>query len=188
MMAPTLVCVVALAAMIALTRAPEVREGRKWRIAVSLPLVWVIAAQLFFGLGLVSGIAAILSLTLLGFIWSGTLAHFASDSLVTMLHGEANLSAGHSPDFRYARGKIEDGDLTEAIRLTLHELEKNPANFEGLYLLAQLYFETHRPDKALNQIENILQNPDTTPEQFRRATAAKVECLNELNHRGGQHR
>ncbi len=41
MMAPILVCVVALAAMIAMTQPLEVREGRWWKIVVSLPLIWL---------------------------------------------------------------------------------------------------------------------------------------------------
>ncbi len=33
-------------------------------------------------------------------------------------------------------------------------------------------------------IEMILHNPATTPEQFQRASSAKIECLTELNRRG----
>ncbi len=188
MMAPLLICLVALAVMIALTRPIEVREGRRWKILVSLPLIWLITGAFSNGPRFISGAAAILSITFLGFIWAGTIAHFASGSLVRMLQSDANLGAGHIPDFKYARARIEDGDLAGAITLTRHELEKNPGNYEGLFLLAQLYFESHQPDDALEQIEHILRNPDTTPEQAQRATAAKVECLNELNHRGGQRR
>src|SRR5436309_11010407 len=140
MMASLLICVVALAAMVALSQPLEVREGRWWRIAVSLPLVWFTAVPFFVGTSFISGVALILSLAFLGFIWSGTLAHFVSGSLVKALQGDGSLSAGHIPDFQYARAKINDGDLAEAIRLTLHELEKDPNNYEGLFLLAQLYF------------------------------------------------
>ena len=51
MMASLLVCGAALAAMIALTQPIEAREGRRWRIAVSLPLIGLItvsAAMVFF--------------------------------------------------------------------------------------------------------------------------------------------
>ena len=184
MMASLLVCVAAVAAMIALTQPLEVREGRWWRIAVSLPLIWLTAVPFFVGTSFISGVALILSLAFLGFIWSGTLAHYVSGLLVKALQGDGSVSAGHIPDFQYARIKIKDGDLAEAVRLTLHELEKDPNNYEGLFLLAQLYFETRRPDDALKQIEMILQNPATTPEQWQRASTAKIECLNELNRLG----
>jgi tetratricopeptide (TPR) repeat protein len=180
------VCGMVLAGMVAMTQPLGVREGRWWKIAVSLPLIWTIFAQLSAGLGFLSGIAAILALVLLGFIWSGIVAHYMSDSLVRLLQGDASFSAGHIANFKYARAKIEDGDYPEAIKLTLHELEKKPDNYEGLILLAQLYFETHRPDEALKQIECILQNPDTTAEQLERPAAAKTECLNELNRLGIQ--
>ena len=183
-MAPIVVCMAGLVVMIALTQTLDVREGRWWKIAVSLPLILLITAPFSSGLGLLNGVALILSISFLGFIWSGTISCYASGLLLRILHGDANVSAGHIPDFQFARARIDDGDFEDAIKLTLHELEKNPNNYEGLMLLARLYFQMHRPDEALKQIEAILQNPDTTPEQIERATAAKIECLNELNRRG----
>jgi hypothetical protein len=172
---------ISLATMIVLTQPLDVREGRWWKITISLPLIWVVVAQLSAGLGLMGGIASILSIVLLGFIWSGTTSFHLSDSPVHLLHGQANIGAGHIADFKYARAKIKDRDFQEAVKLTLHELEKNPENFEGLILLAQLYFEMRHPAEALKQVESILHNPDATPEQIERATVAKIECLNELN-------
>jgi len=57
MMASLLVCEVALAAMIALTQSLEVREGRWWGIAVSMPLIWLIT---------LSGVAVFFSVPFLG--------------------------------------------------------------------------------------------------------------------------
>ena len=120
-MAPIVVCMAGLVVMIALTQTLDVREGRWWKIAVSLPLILLITAPFSSGLGLLNGVALILSISFLGFIWSGTISCYASGLLLRILHGDANVSAGHIPDFQFARARIDDGDFEDAIKLTRSE-------------------------------------------------------------------
>ena len=73
--------------------------------------------------------------------------------------------SGAWPDFKPARLLAADGNLVEAIRFAEIELEKEPANYEGLILLANLYADKGEATTAIDYLRRVEQNPVATDQQ-----------------------
>lgn len=95
--------------------------------------------------------------------------------------GVGTQSAGHIPDYKFAREKALEGEFKEAIKLCQWELSKQPDNYEGLLLLATIHMEMKNPKLALEQVELILKIPHLSEPQEREALHAKAECLNAIH-------
>ena len=168
--AQTAFIVVMMGVFCALARVVPARADRWIRLTISLPLLFSV---------LQPTILAGFFIAALAFIWCGPIAHLMTGPIMTALYGRGGQSAGPIPDFKFARAKIEDGKLQEAIKLAQWELTKNPTNYEGLILLAAIYQELKQPAKALAQVELIRQSADATDAQRDNARAAQTQ-LREL--------
>ncbi len=169
---------VAFGLFYALSQPLELREGRWSKIAISLPLVFVVAlaarGDLAYG-----AIPVIFLFVILCFLWAPNLAHFVSNLVVNSMFGGFGKGSlgGFRPDYREARATIDEGDLDAAIRLVSHEIEKAPTDFEGRTLLAALYHEKKLPAQALVHLEAILHDPQASDTQKQAAAEAKAQCL-----------
>jgi len=156
----------------ALGRAIKSRFDRWFRLTISLPLL-LLAMQPTF--------VAPFFIAALAYLWAGRIARLLAGSVTSFIYGHGSQSAGHIPNYKYAREKALDGEHEEAIKLCRWELDKQPDNYEGLILLATIYMETQRPNLALEQVELILRTPHLGDRQEQEALRAKAECLNALH-------
>jgi predicted Zn-dependent protease len=102
-------------------------------------------------------------------------ADFLSGWFVNFLYGGGFSQTGQHPDYRYAKNHRRDGERKEAVAAIQTELRKDPKNFEGLLMLAEIYEDLNQPAEAIAQLNIILENPDATPEQ---KEVAEHECEN----------
>ena len=154
-----------------LMRTMEPGWERWFRFLISLPLL------LF---SMVPTIFAPFFIAALAFVWGGRISHLLSGPITNMIYGRGSQSAGHIPNFKYARDAALDGEFEEAIKLTKWELAKQPDNYEGLILMATIYMETDRPKLALEQLDRIIASPNTPSAQRQAASDARLECLNAI--------
>ena len=180
MLIPAIVTLVAGWIFWKLTETPEVSAGRGVKISVSLPIVWFIAATVSKPIDLGSSLTAITLALALVFLWRGNVAHLIGHRVARFFYGDGSQSAGHTPEYKFAREKALAGEFEEAIKLCHWELSKQPDNYEGLLLLATIYMERKQPKLALEQIELILKTPHLSDPQQREAMQAKSECLNAI--------
>jgi len=145
---------------------------RFFRIVISAPLL-LMAMQTTLLAGFL-----ILALAL---IWCGPIAHLLAGPITNFIYSRGSQSAGHIPNYKYAREKALDGDFKEAIKMCQWELSKQPDNYEGLLLLATVHMEMKQPKLALEQVAVILKIPHLSEQQEREALHAKAECLNALH-------
>ncbi|MBI5775050.1 MAG: hypothetical protein HZA89_15090 [Verrucomicrobia bacterium] len=114
--------------------------------------------------------------------WIPNVAWLFSRPVDTLIFGGVGTqSAGHIPEYKYAREKALEGDFKEAIKMCQWELSKQPDNYEGLLLLATIHMEMKNPKLALAQVELILKIPHLSENQEREALHAKAECLNAIH-------
>lgn len=172
--------------MLALSAPVDLREGRLKKIKFTWLCVGVVVllAQLpldnFFIRFFVIVVNAACFTGILG-CWIPNVAWFFSRPVDTLIFGGvATQSAGHIPEYKYAREKALEGDFKEAIKLCQWELSKQPDNYEGLLLLATIHMEMKNPKLALEQVELILKIPHLSENQEREARQAKAECLNAI--------
>jgi hypothetical protein len=178
MLATLIVLLAALGVFLALSHNSELQEGRWLKFTVSLFLVFLITRSVQSGLGL-STYFALFLFALLCTLWSPNVSHYIGGGIAHLLFdgsGEGALG-GFRPDFREARSFAEEGDLNKAIELSLAELAKDPANYEGRMLLAALYHEQKLPTQAIIHLDVILNNHSATADQKRHAQAGKTQCL-----------
>ena len=168
--------------MLRISRDEELRPSRWWRLPASLVPAWicsrfladVILRDWSIDLGQLIVIVAVVAL---GFLWRESLAWLASGAFMATIFGDQFRLTGFQPTFRFARIALRDGDWKEALAMTQEELAKSPLNFEGLLLLAEIHIGLDEPAKALVELEKILANPDSTPDQRNTAEAWKSQCL-----------
>jgi hypothetical protein len=169
--------------MLGLSHPVELRPGRRWKMAVSLPMLALAILIMIQGAG--NPAAAIGQVTTYvfligvpGLIWTPNITWFAARIISEVLHGSGRAGGGFRPDFSLARHYLKEGDLEEALKLTDEELDKDPCNFEGMLLLAQICLYRKEPDKAIKALEVIIANPDATDQQKELAVAEKkrLEC------------
>ena len=177
-------CIALMAGLYALTKPPEMRRHRWLKLAVSFPLVLMLANAFTLVVkpgaygSIPGGLGAIAAIVLLGFLWCGNIAHFTSRKTTSFLFGDGRGGGGFVPDYKEARWKAEAGELDAAIELTKEQLEKSPTDYEGLTFLATLYNETNRPKDALAQLDRILANPHVTDTQRHEVMGARIDLLN----------
>jgi len=165
------VCVV----MFLLTQPKELREHRLLRIGVSLALV---GAALNLG-----PIITVVVIAFLAFIWANVGSHYASGWVVNFLHRDVSSVTGIKPEYRFAKNHRRDGEIKEAVAAIEHELTKDPKNFEGLMLLAEIHEDLNQPEAALERLDVILRNPEATREQTELARHEKERCQQMLRLR-----
>jgi hypothetical protein len=85
-------------------------------------------------------------------------------------------------DFHYARNHRRDGERDKAVACIRHELSKEPKNFEGLLLLAEIYEDLNEPAAALAQLNIIIDNPEATEEQKEVARQEQENCRQLQRH------
>jgi tetratricopeptide (TPR) repeat protein len=172
-----------------LTNPAEMRPHRWVRIGLSVVPVSFLAG-IFFGEGLpcspIGGIALMLWIVANGgvlcLLWLNPLSHLAAGGVVNLLDPDPGPSRYTRPDYGLAQSHRREGEIKEAIAATRRELEKEPANFEGLILLAQLYQDVNLPKDALRQLEVILNDPQATDEQKEAARAERAACTSLARH------
>lgn len=161
------------------------------RILLSLLLISVIveAAALTIrsdGLGTMGkgeGIAVIVSIALLSFLWGPVIAHHLGFGLSHfMFVGSAEYNKGIRPDFRAVRSFIKDEEFERARELVERELTKDEKNYEGRLLLAEIHCALKRPDLALKEVDVILNNPEAMPAQKEIAQKNRDYCLQLARH------
>lgn len=170
-------CLVAVALGIAATHSKELRQFRWLKLALSMPPVLVIASALS-ELTAANAYFSAFSFGILGFIWRSPMAHFGAFVFTRLLYGDMNRPTGIRAEFAAAKRLRFHGDLDDALRLTQTELEKDPSNYEGLLLLAQLYIDTDAPERALQTLDLLLAETQLTAEQLA-AVSASRQSLNE---------
>lgn len=169
--------------MLLLSQPEELRPGRVWKMAVSLPLLaigfsvmTISAANPAAGIGQVGFYVFFMGVPAL--IWAPNLAWFGARLLSAVLHGSGRAGGGFRPEFGLVRFHLKEGNLDEAMRLLDEELDKDRNNFEGLLLLAQLHLYRKQPRKAIAALDAIITAPNTTDEQRALAVSEKqrLEC------------
>ena len=158
-------CVVVVVIGYFATQPEELRDHRRLKIALSIPPVLMITwaavelnhANAYFGA---------FSFAILGFIWKSPIAYAGSLLFVKLLQGDVNrVTTGIRAEFGAAKALHKHGDLEDALRQTKAELEKDPFNYEGLLLLAQIYIDLDQPERALKTVDLILERSILTENQ-----------------------
>ena len=162
--AATLACFATVAAGLAATQHHELRAFRWLKIAVSLPLV-VLIASVFDEMSGAGGWFALWPVALLGFIWKSPLAHLASAGVSRLIYGDLNRSTGIRAEFGGPKALLQHGDLEDALRVTLQELEKEPRNYEGGLLLSEIHQAMDQPKLAAKALERLLGSGGLTADQ-----------------------
>jgi tetratricopeptide (TPR) repeat protein len=179
----------AVAIFILLTQPIDLRPGRWVRIALSmLPVTFV--GQILIGAGLpgtqIGGMALIIwlfaNIGVLALLWSGPIASFAAHGVIRLLDPEFHEARLTRADFSSAMKHRNEGEINDALAATRKELEKDPSNYEGLILLAQLYEDLNMPAEALKQVDIILANPNATDAQKEVARAEREACAGLAQH------
>jgi tetratricopeptide (TPR) repeat protein len=168
----------AAGAMVVLSHPEELRPGRIWKMAVSLPMLAIglgimaaKATNAFVAVGQVTFYVFFIGIPIL--FWTPNLAWYAGRGLTTLLQGSGRGGGGFRPEFGLVRSHLEEGNLKEALKLLEEELDKDRHNFEGLLLLAQLQLDRKQPRKAIAALQTIIDGPDTTEEQRALAVSEK---------------
>ena len=169
-------CLVTIILGIAATHPEELREHRWLKLLLSMPPVLVIASALS-ELGPINGFFSAFGIALLAFIWKSPLAHFFSLAFMRLLNGDMNRPTGIRAELGAARSLHKHGELDEALRQTKLELDKEPYHYEGLLLLAQIYIDMDKPERASKTLDLILARTPLTDEQraMIRATRQQVD-------------
>ena len=166
--------IVVEAGLFFLTQPEELRRYRWLRLLVSLPLFW--CALTFFLPLFICGVG------LLAVMWSDVLAHYLSGGLTNLLHRDITSETGIKADFHYARNHRRDGETQKAIAAIEHELKKEPANYEGLMLLAEIYQDLNQPEEALQRLQIIVDGPSATQDQKNYALWEQEKCRQLQRH------
>ncbi|HIG27513.1 MAG TPA: hypothetical protein EYQ50_06825 [Verrucomicrobiales bacterium] len=168
--------------MLAFSQPPELRRGRRTKIAMSLPFL-VYSAHMI-GIAIQDEIGAISTLfqyvsccIILAGIWAPNIAWLVGQGAVEFLFAPNRDGGGIRPDFKLARSLIEDDRLDDALKALKWELKKDIYNYEDRWLMAAIYKETKEPDKGLEQIKLLQMNEDLMPQQKENAHVAKKELL-----------
>lgn len=128
-----------------LTKPEDIRSQRWPCIILSIPLVGLVANIYCVPIAgnsgaLAPGIAAILAVGALGFVWMRVFAHYASGGFLHLITGNLNAQS-NTVDLRLARWHRKEGRTLKSIDFALRELEKDPLDYEVLVLLADLHEE-----------------------------------------------
>jgi|SRR5581483_11714559 len=157
-----------------LTR-PEELQNRRWtRLAISFFLV---AAGTMLG-----PLVTIVAMAFMAFLWTDVLSHYAAGGIVNFLHRDISSETGIRADFRYARNHRRDGETDKAITAIERELEKEPTNYEGLMLLAEIYEDLNQPGEALKHLQIIMDNSGATEDQKNYAQWEQEKCRQLQRH------
>ena len=175
----TVGCLLTVGLGLAATHPEEAREGRWWKIVLSLPPVLVIASALHELSG-INGYFAAFSFGILGFIWKSPIAHYGSLAFLRLLNGDMNRPTGIRAEFGAARRLHLHGDLDDALKHTRQELEKEPYHYEGLLLLAQIYIDLDKPDRALATLDTLLAHTPLTAAQHQAVTSTRQSLQSSL--------
>lgn len=172
-------CAATVGLGLAATYPLELRRNRWWRIIFSIPVV-VLIASVFYELSIL-GYFALWGFAILGFIWMGPMAHFGSVVLQRLLYGDFQRMSGVVADFGGAKALRKHGDLEDALRHTLAELEKEPSHYEGLLLLIGLYHDQREGAKALEAVQRLFGHAQLTQEQRRFVWQLRKELAQEYS-------
>jgi hypothetical protein len=167
-------CLATIAIGMGATQPLELRHNRWWRIALSLPVVLLIVS-VFWELAGIRGYFALWGVAILGFIWMGPMAHAATTLLQPILFGDLNRNSGIRAEFAGAKALRQHGDIAEALKLTEEELAKEPLNYEGLLLLAELCHESGHHSKAVKALDLLLTSRALTPAQRRLVSEQRLK-------------
>jgi hypothetical protein len=165
-------CFFIIAFGIAVTHPEELRGHRWLKIILSIPVVLVIASAVH-ELNAINAYFSAFSFAVLAFIWRSPIAHFFSLVFMRLLNGDMNRPTGIRAEFGAAKRLHIHGDLDDALKHTRRELEKDPFNYEGLLLLAQIYIDIDEPLNAVKTLNLALCKSTLTPEQRIAVLAAK---------------
>ena len=172
-------CVVTVGLGLAMTQEEELREGRWWKVGLSMPPVLVIASAIH-EMNAINAYFGAFSFGTLGFIWKSPIAHYGSLAFLRMLNGDMNRPTGIRAEFGAAKAFHKHGELEEALKHTKRELEKEPHSYEGLLLLAQVYVDLDRPEMALKTLDTLLEHTQLTKEQRTAVTTTRKELEDSL--------
>jgi hypothetical protein len=179
------VVLIGVAGLIWLTNPPELRRFRYVRIALSVPLLYVIGAVgsqrlvwgMTEGISFFEGLAIVASVVGLAIIWAGGGAWLAARTVSGLMETEPTKLTGPYPEFRFARNCLRDGDLEGALAEAKRELKKDGANFEGLMLLSDIYQDLNSPSKAIAALGVILKSEKATDDQKKLARDVRNRIL-----------
>jgi hypothetical protein len=116
------------------------------------------------------------------FMWADMISDIMSGWLINILFEGGSSETGRFPDYHYAKNHRRDGERDKAIAAIQNELRKDPRNFEGRMLLAEIYQDLSQPKEALAQLDIILANPDATPDQKEVARNERENCRQLQRH------
>ena len=159
-----IVCLVTTILGIAATHPLELRDHRWLKIILSFPPVLMITSAAYETTA-VNAYFGAFSFGILGFIWKSPMAHFFSLVFMRLLNGDLNRPTGIRAEFGAAKSLRKHGDIDDAFMHTRRELEKDPFNYEGLLLLAQLHIDVDEPERALEALDLILAKTPLTADQ-----------------------
>ena len=161
----------ALALMLAVSSHPDGREGRWRRILWSQPALLFLAAT-FHTYNVFHYVA---TLMLLFLIWREDLTWHGARAFEALTFGSGHAFGSRRAEFQFARSLARENDFGGALAAIREELEKDPQNYEGHILLATIYKELRQPDRALEALNVILENPNAMPGQIEFARSAAPE-------------
>jgi hypothetical protein len=129
-----------------LTRPLEIRDHRWPCILMSIPLVCLVVNIFMIDVtgnagALAPGIAAILAMAGLGFVWGSVFSFHTSGGVMRLVTGNMNANSGITPDLRLTKWHHKEGRVDQALDLLLEELEKDEHHYESVVLLASLHEE-----------------------------------------------
>lgn len=160
----------------AATQPEELRQFRWLKIGLSMPPVLVITSAVI-QLGAINAYFSAFSFAILAFIWRSPIAHAGSLVFMRLIQGDVNrVTSGVRAEFGAAKALRKHGDLDDALRQTKAEHEKEPYNYEGLILLAQIYLDLEDIEAARRSLDLVLRRSVLTPEQ-RTAVRSSYEAL-----------
>lgn len=173
-----LILAIAVMIMLGLSHPLELRPGRGLKTALSLPFVSV--AALVASLSASSPVGGLGQVMVYAFctiivavVWASNLAWFGARFFNHLLHGSERAGGGFRPDFTLVRHHVKEDDLDEAYRHLKEELDKDPKNYEGLLLLAQIRLNQKRVKDAVAALEIIINNSEATDVQRETARSEK---------------
>jgi len=160
------------------TQPEELRPFRWLKVFLSFPLVLLFVSA-FYDSTVTSGIFSIFGFAILAFIWKTPMAYFGGFCVSHLIFG-GNWKTGIHADIAGAKALARHGDLDAAIQYLEAELEKEPANYEGVLLLSDGYAQKHQLARSCGLLQKLCNSETLTPEQKIMVEQRKTDLENRM--------
>ena len=166
--------------MWAISRDPDIREHRGKKMVASQPflaaIIWLLAAieanphAVVFAMPL-----AVSCLIIVYLIWRDNINHLTGKGLIDSVFGNGRAGGSIRPSLGFAQTLINENHLKDAEKEIKEQLRKDPTYFDGCRMLAAIYQEWKQPQKAIEQLNQALQNPELPESQVKFIESAVLD-------------